>query len=93
MNKLFKAKFMFKHNMGFKTITIKESAYNRLKAAKKRNESFSEFFERTIPQQKNLTSFAGSISDVEAKTILKNIARDRKRADCDEKKRLRHVLS
>jgi len=32
--------------MSFKTITIKKSAYERLLAIKKENESFSELFER-----------------------------------------------
>jgi predicted CopG family antitoxin len=32
--------------MSFKTITIKKSAYDRLLAIKKENESFSELFER-----------------------------------------------
>jgi len=32
--------------MGFKTLTIKESVYNKLLLMKRKNESFSDLFER-----------------------------------------------
>ena len=93
MDKLFKHKLMFKHNMGFKTITIKESAYNRIKAAKKHDESFSEFFERTVNQKKDIQQFAGVLNNKEARALKQTIRKERKRADDNKKKRIADVLS
>lgn len=34
--------------MGFKTVTIKESVYNKLLQMKKKDESFSDFLDRLV---------------------------------------------
>lgn len=40
--------------MAFKTITIKEDVYNQLLTLKRKNESFSELFQRLSTEKKNL---------------------------------------
>ncbi|MDD9953279.1 MAG: antitoxin VapB family protein [Candidatus Woesearchaeota archaeon] len=51
--------------MPFKTITIKKSAYDLLKKHKKKNESFTELFERTFEEPTvDIMQFAGAWSDM-----------------------------
>lgn len=80
----FKYMFKHKHNMGFKTITIKESVYKDLLKVKKRGESFSELFERLAkPKKTDLTRFYGAwkMSNKEAERITKAIRDYRKSFD------------
>ena len=49
--------------MATKTITIMEDAYEMLKAAKKKGESFSDVVRREIPKKRDLMDFAGSWSE------------------------------
>jgi len=72
---------MFKHKniMGFKTITIKDELYRDLLKLKRKDESFSELFERLAKREKpDLMMFAGAwkMSDDEWKRIEKNIERE-----------------
>ncbi len=69
--------------MTFKTITVKESAYRKIKAAKGPEESFSEFFERSFPKQ-DVMSFSGILSEGEATEAMRKIRRERERANKDE---------
>ncbi|MFX0098435.1 MAG: antitoxin VapB family protein [Candidatus Hodarchaeota archaeon] len=48
-----------------KTISLSEDAYNRLKSAKKDDESFSEFILRVFgpAEPENILSFAGALKD------------------------------
>lgn len=51
--------------MGSKTIMVTEEAYNRLKAAKREDESFSEVLKRLLSERKpKLSDFAGAWKDV-----------------------------
>jgi len=83
MQKLFKFTHKHKH-MAFKTITIKESAYRKIKAAKRQKESFSEFFERTVAAKQDIKEFSGTLSDEEADEALAKIRRERERATKEE---------
>ena len=60
--------------MGFKTITIKDELYRDLLKLKRKDESFSELFERLAKREKpDLMMFAGAwkMSDDEWKRIGK----------------------
>lgn len=60
----------------FKTITIKKSVYDELKAFKKENESFSDLLDRLIKSQskKNiLESMRGGIEFKDKEKLLKDI--------------------
>ena len=60
----------------FKTITIKKSLYDKLKAFKKENESFSDLLDRLIKSQskKNiLESMRGGIEFKDKEKLLKDI--------------------
>ena len=55
--------FKHKHNMKFKTLTIKESVYRELLKTKGEGESFSNLFERMVKATKtrpDLMRFAGA---------------------------------
>ena len=59
-----------------KTITIKKSVYDELKASKKENESFSDLLDRLVKLQskKNiLESLRGSIEFEDKQKLLKEI--------------------
>lgn len=68
--------FKHKHNMGFKTLTIKEEVYEKLMKAKGKEESFSDFLERTVSKEKpDLMKFYGAwkMSKEEAEKVKKTI--------------------
>jgi len=81
--------------MGFKTITIKTSVYNKLVKAKKENESFSEFFDRTVSKKPDLWKYYGAwkLKKGEAKKIKKEIMLERERMDKEWKERLKRYES
>ena len=63
-----------------KTITIKKSVYDELKAFKKENESFSELLDRLIKSQSKkdvLKSLRGSIEFENKEKLLKEIEKKR----------------
>ena len=76
--------FKHKHSMGFKTLTIKEEVYEKLLKAKGKEESFSDFFEKTISREKpDLMRFYGAwkMSKKEAESVKKTIKEYREAAD------------
>ncbi|MBI4170640.1 MAG: antitoxin VapB family protein [Candidatus Aenigmarchaeota archaeon] len=66
------------------TITITEEAYKRLKAKKERNESFTDVILK-ITSKRNISDFAGMLTEKEASDLESNIrdARSRSRARMD----------
>jgi len=81
----FKYMFKHKHNMGFKTLTIKEEVYEKLVKIKPKEESFSEFlgeFAETR-QKKDIMKFAGAwkMPDEEYKKVKGYIKEYRKAFD------------
>ena len=68
-----------------KLISLSQVAYDRLKAKKVEGESFSDAVSRLTGGSKNLTDFAGLLTEGEAVIIEKRIAElrlaSRKRAD------------
>lgn len=64
-------------HMSTKTISITEEAYERLKARKEHNESFSDVIVK-ITKKGNLMDFAGMLTGEEADEIEKNIKEARK---------------
>jgi len=65
--------------MAFKTISLSEKAYRRLKAAQRRRESFSQQIIR-ITSTRKISEIVGIFSDAEAKTIREGVERVRKSA-------------
>ncbi len=63
--------------MGVKTVTIKDEAYNSLKALKARNESFSDTIIR-LAGNRSLTDFFGVLSASSAQKLEKAILAARK---------------
>jgi len=63
-----------------KNISISESAYRKLKALKKENESFTDAVNR-LTEERSLLEIAGILSDEEADNIRDNVEdlRDRSR--------------
>jgi len=62
-----------------KTLTITQSAYDKLLANKQEKESFSQVIERIIPQKKKtLLDFAGTLSEKEAEAFKTRITQFRK---------------
>jgi predicted CopG family antitoxin len=66
--------------MSSKNISISESAYRKLKALKKENESFTDAVNR-LTEERSLLEIAGILSDEEADDIRDNVEglRDRSR--------------
>lgn len=93
MEKLFKFKHEHKHNMPFKTITIKESAYRKLKAAKRKDESFTDLIERKFKEKPDLMKYAGILTDEEAEEAWNRTLEFRKAFNEDAERRRKDVLS
>ena len=72
--------------MATKTISITESAYNRLANLKREHESFSIVIER-MTKKKSLSDFYGILSKETGKELERKITRNRK---TDEKIRRVH---
>jgi len=65
--------------MSFKTLTIKESVYQKLLGMKKENESFSDLFERLSKKNIDILKKArGSIEFKNKEILLKDIYKKRK---------------
>lgn len=58
--------------MSSKNISISESAYRKLKALKKDNESFTDAVNR-LTEERSLLDIAGILSDEEAEEIRDNV--------------------
>ena len=80
--------------MPFKTITIKKSAYDKLKRAKKKGESFTNLIERTFDEP-DIMEFAGCIdmTDKEYENVMREIYKNRKSAEKNFEERMKHALS
>lgn len=66
-------------NMGFKTLTIKESVYKKLLAIKRKDESFSDLFERLSKSNLEiLKKMRGSTTYENKKEMLNEIYEKRK---------------
>lgn len=64
--------------MGSKTISLEDSAYAKLKAAKRPGESFSDVIHRVLADSKpSLTDFEGLLDREAAEDLAKTIARMR----------------
>ncbi len=77
--------------MTVKTITIKEDAYEALKAMKAPNESFSRTILR-IAKRKPLSYFYGILSKKSGETLEKNIMEMRKRNSKLHKERMKRII-
>lgn len=75
--------------MATKTITITEEAYGKLKLKKKRNESFSDVINRTMPYTK-ITDFIGILSKESAQMLRESVEESKKSWD-EPLKHLRRV--
>lgn len=62
--------------MSTKTISLSEDAYNKLKALKKDNESFSDVV-RKVTKTSNISKFHGVLSDDTADEIEESIRKNR----------------
>lgn len=85
--------FKHKHNMRFKTLTIKDAVYRELLKVKNREESFSNLFSRMIKEGKSkpdLMKFAGAwkITKGEYKDVKASVADYRKSFNKSFKERL-----
>ena len=63
-------------NMVSKTITIKDDVYRKLVVLKKRNESFSDLFERLVSSRRNidlLREMRGSVTFQDKSCLLKEL--------------------
>jgi len=66
--------------MGFKTITIKDSIYKKLVLMKRKNESFSDLFERLSDSNMHmLEKMRGSQTYVDKEEMLHEINEKRKK--------------
>ncbi len=81
---------LHKLNMAVKTITVKEEAYEALKAVKTSNESFSDTLLR-ITKRKPLSSFFGIISKKTAQDLEETIHQARKNRTSNHKNRIQHI--
>ena len=63
--------------MGFKTITVSEEAYKRLKERKQKSESFSDVIMR-ITTKNSLRDFVGILSEESNNKIEKSLEKFRK---------------
>ncbi len=72
--------YIHRISMSSKNISISESAYRKLKALKKENESFTDAVNR-LTKERSLLEIAGILSDEEADDIRGNVEdlRDRSR--------------
>ena len=63
--------------MSFKTITIRKEVYEKLKALKKKNQSFSDVIESLIDQKTGLLDFFGAweLDEEEFENINKMLKR------------------
>ncbi|MHA1930204.1 MAG: antitoxin VapB family protein [Candidatus Thorarchaeota archaeon] len=73
--------------MGSRTISVSDEAYTRLKALKKRGDSFSDVINR-LTDKKRLSDLAGVLNEKEVKKVEAEIASIRKRS----KKRMRRLV-
>jgi predicted CopG family antitoxin len=74
--------FKHKHNMPFKTLTITEEAYNKIKMLKEKSESFTELFLRLSDEKINVAErFLGSVrcTPAEASAWRKRVRENRKK--------------
>lgn len=78
---------MYVHSLGTKTISLTEEAYERLKAAKKEGESFSDVVNRISPGVR-LEEYWGVLDDDAADELRETVAegRDRRRAVRSERR-------
>ncbi len=75
-----------------KTITIKESVYDKLAGLKGNGESFSDLFERLAEKAKpDIMKYAGIISDDEAERIRKSMLEGRRSFNRDAERRRKLV--
>ncbi len=83
--------------MGFKTITIKDEAYDRINSAKLEGESFSELFIRKFPEPKpDIMKFAGiwkDMTDEEFKELKARMKTYRNSFNNNAERRRKDVLS
>ena len=77
--------------MPAKTLTIKETTYNRLKMAKRPDESFSDLFDRTIANKPDIIKFAGFLTDKEGNELASRIREYRKMAEQSYRERAEKV--
>ncbi len=86
---------MRKHYMGVKTMTVKDEAYNTLKARKAANESFSDAIIR-LAGSRPLDYFFGVLSEASAQKLEKVIRESRKERNARHSTRrgnIQHELS
>jgi predicted CopG family antitoxin len=76
--------------MATKTISLKESAYERLKALKEENESFSDVVER-ITSGTDISEFYGVLSEETAEELEENIKEKRERSRESREERIEEV--
>ena len=85
--------------MGFKTITIKEDVYKKIARAKRKNESFSELFDRkfseeTIEERTNrILKYAGiwKMTEKEYKEKLEEIKKGRENSEKNFQERMKYL--
>ena len=81
--------FKFKHNMVFKTITIKESVYKELIKVKKKDESFSDFLEELVISRKpDLLKYVGAWKNIPVEDIERSRKEFRNKFNTEFRKRL-----
>lgn len=78
--------------MAVKTITIKEAAYESLKAKKTASESFSDVILR-ITKRRPLSDFVGILSKESGERLEKSIMELRKRRDEAHRKRMERIVA
>ena len=89
--------FKHKHNMGFKTLTIKDKVYGKLMKVKHKEESFSEFLDKlveTSSKKVDIMKFAGAwnkMSDEEFKKMKKAIVGFRESANKNFEERMKRL--
>lgn len=76
--------------MATKTISLKESAYKKLKALKEEKESFSDVVDRLASRRK-ISDFHGVLSEETAEEIEKNIKKRRSTHRESREERIREV--
>ena len=78
--------------MPFKTITIKKSTFDKLKRAKRKDESFSELFDRTFAKPDLMTGY-GLLKDspLSTKELLDAMKKSRRDAEKNNEERMRRV--